>query len=97
MNWLTKPWSASTGVDFQQKRTVRIRNRYDAEERAENLEEMWEVIEEGEMPPWFYTPLHPGAKLTDGEREALRAWLAAAPTGGPPSEDEGHEEEDDDG
>ena len=66
-------------------------NRYDAEERAENFEEMLEVIDDGEMPPWFYTPLHPGAKLTDAERAALRAWLGA----GGPRRDEGEEEDDD--
>jgi hypothetical protein len=72
--------------------------RYDAEERAENFEEMWEVIEEGEMPPWFYTPLHPGAKLSDAERAALRAWLGAGqPGGGRDAADADDEEERDGG
>src|SRR3990172_10477480 len=41
--------------------------RYDAEERGENLEEIAEMLEEGEMPPWFYLPLHPHARLSDAE------------------------------
>jgi hypothetical protein len=53
-------------------------NRYDAEERAEHLEEMFEEVEEGEMPPWFYTPLHPAARLSVQERSLLRDWLRAA-------------------
>ncbi len=28
---------------------------------------------EGEIPLWFYVPLHPGAKLTKFERETLIA------------------------
>ena len=34
-------------------------------------------LEEGEMPLWFYTPLHPEARLSDGEREELLAGLRA--------------------
>lgn len=30
-----------------------------------------EQVKEGEMPLWFYLPLHPSAKLTDAEKLAL--------------------------
>lgn len=30
-----------------------------------------EQVKEGEMPPWFYLPMHPAAKLTDPEKRAL--------------------------
>ena len=60
--------------------------RYDAEERAENLEEIAEVLEEGEMPPWFYLPLHPDARLSDADLAAVRAWT------GPASGEHRHEE-----
>ena len=49
-------------------------NAYDAKERAENLEEAWEEVEEGEMPLWFYVPLHPEARLSDEDKAVLRAW-----------------------
>jgi hypothetical protein len=49
-------------------------NRYDDEEREEKLEEAWEEVEEGEMPLWFYLPLHPEARLSERDRELLRAW-----------------------
>jgi hypothetical protein len=52
--------------------------RYDAEERAEKLVEIGEVVAEGEMPPWFYLPLHPDARLTDADRAVLRGWSEAA-------------------
>jgi hypothetical protein len=28
-------------------------------------------IREGEMPPWFYLPTHPEARLTDAEKKEL--------------------------
>ncbi len=55
-------------------------NRYDAKERAEKVEEIWEEVEEGEMPLWFYLPLHPEAELSESDHAALKAWaLAPAP------------------
>lgn len=30
-----------------------------------------EQVKEGEMPPWFYLPMHPGARLTSTEKQAL--------------------------
>ncbi len=30
-----------------------------------------EQVKEGEMPPWFYRPMHPASKLTDAEKQAL--------------------------
>jgi hypothetical protein len=29
------------------------------------------MIKSGDMPPWFYLPLHPSAKLSDAEKRAL--------------------------
>jgi hypothetical protein len=48
--------------------------RYDREQRAEHREQIAEVLEEGEMPPWFYLPLHPDARLSDADLAAVRAW-----------------------
>jgi hypothetical protein len=28
-------------------------------------------VKPGDMPPWFYLPMHPHAKLTDAEKQAL--------------------------
>jgi hypothetical protein len=49
-------------------------DRYDAKKRRELREEAWEEVDEGEMPLWFYLPLHPDARLSDADRAALRAW-----------------------
>ena len=38
------------------------------------LEEIKEVIDEGEMPLGSYTVIHTNAKLTDAEKQTLTAW-----------------------
>lgn len=49
-------------------------NAYDAKKRRKKLEEVWEEVEEGEMPLWVYLPLHPEARLSDEDESLLRAW-----------------------
>lgn len=57
-------------------------NRLDASERAEALQESWEEVEDGEMPPWFYLPLHPEARLSDVDRALLREWASGVSDSG---------------
>jgi hypothetical protein len=46
--------------------------------RAEHkLEELCEMVKEGEMPLEKYTFLHPSAKLSDAERRRLCEWSSA--------------------
>jgi hypothetical protein len=40
------------------------------QKHAKDVEEQ---IKEGEMPPWFYLPMHPAARLSDSEKQALIA------------------------
>ncbi len=49
-------------------------NRLSTRERVEAMQESWEEVEEGEMPPWFYLPPHPEARLSPEDRELLRRW-----------------------
>jgi hypothetical protein len=51
-------------------------NRYNQKKRDKIIKEIWEEVQEGEMPPWFYLPLHPEAGITDNDRSVLRAWAA---------------------
>ncbi len=37
----------------------------------EDGDDLAEAIAEGEMPPWFYLPLHPDARFTAAEKQAL--------------------------
>lgn len=39
--------------------------------QQEELDEMVEVVREGEMPPWYYAIMHQEAQLSDAEKQAL--------------------------
>lgn len=66
---------------------------HDIEERREHLDssaldqpqrdahEAVETIEEGEMPPEIYLPLHPEARLSESEQAELVRGLRASPAG----------------
>ena len=43
----------------------------------DDAQEAAEMVQEGEMPPWFYLPTHPEAWYTDAERADLIAGLTA--------------------
>lgn len=47
-------------------------------------------LEEGEMPLWFYLPLHPEARLPDSERAALIRGLEATFGSEQPDNGDGH-------
>ncbi len=49
-------------------------NRYTPKKRNHKLEELREEVGEGKMPLWIYPPLHPEARLSDADKEALRLW-----------------------
>jgi hypothetical protein len=57
-------------------------NRLSTREQVEAMHESWEEVEEGEMPPWFYLPPHPEARLTPADMAVLRAWALGSPGGG---------------
>lgn len=57
-------------------------NRLSHEKRVEAMHESWEEIEEGEMPPWFYLPPHPEARLSEEDRQLLRAWSGSTSRSG---------------
>jgi hypothetical protein len=48
----------------------------DEDERQTDLENAWEQVESGEMPPWFYVfPMHPSAKLSQADKDTLKAYF----------------------
>jgi hypothetical protein len=50
----------------------------DEEERLLDMENMWEQVESGAMPKWFYIyPLHLSARLSDADKAVLKAWVDA--------------------
>jgi mono/diheme cytochrome c family protein len=46
------------------------------------VDEMIETIREGSMPPWQYKPAHPGARLSEKEKQDLIRGLQATFGGG---------------
>jgi hypothetical protein len=57
----------------------------DKEAQQLDMENAWDQIEAGDMPPWFYLPMHPTAYLTDKEKAILKSWLLAHKTQQPPA------------
>lgn len=54
-------------------------NRYDAEERADHIEEIGEEVGEGKMPLKSYLLLHRGARLSEEERATIQRWVEGSP------------------
>lgn len=48
---------------------------YSAEDQAEDIEEIWEEIEEGEMPLWYYLIAHSEAELSENDKETIKNWV----------------------
>ena len=65
---------------------------YSEKRRRKKARQVWDEVEEGDMPIASYLLMHPGAKLSGVDRATLRAWSEA--TGGPPEAgDEEHDHE----
>ena len=43
----------------------------------DDITEIYEEVSKGDMPPWFYVPMHPEARVSDAELDALRRWAGA--------------------
>lgn len=52
-----------------------------AEQQSEAKSESWEKVQSGEMPLWFYLPMHPSAKLSAADKTLLQAWATSTSTG----------------
>ena len=43
-----------------------------------DTENIWEQVESGEMPKWFYLyPMHLSARLSDADKTVLKSWVEA--------------------
>lgn len=57
-------------------------NRYDADRRGRKWDEVAEEVGEGNMPLWYYLPLHREATLSDEERTILVEWAESQAAAG---------------
>lgn len=72
-------------------------NQLPEKKQAKRRHESWEEVQEGEMPLWFYLPLHPEAKLSDADKSLLKQWSqqsAASTSGGGGADEPGEDEHD---
>ena len=70
VSWLLA-WDVSEG---REELNFSTWNQYSDKKRMKKLKELVEEVEEGEMPPWFYLPLHPEAHLSSEDRQQLQEW-----------------------
>jgi hypothetical protein len=50
---------------------------YSPKRAAHKLKEICEQVDQGEMPLWYYKPMHPGSKLSADDKTAVCAWTRA--------------------
>lgn len=55
--------------------------RYTPEKARKKIDEILEEVEEGEMPLFYYLPLHPEAELATEDRLAIEEWVSAVNAG----------------
>lgn len=49
------------------------------EKQNHRRKDVWKEVKSGDMPLWFYLPLHAQAKLTGADKTILQAWSEAGP------------------
>jgi hypothetical protein len=74
-SWLVA-WDVRQGRDELNFSTW---DRYPTSDRVKKLKQSWEEVAEGEMPPWYYLPLHRDAVLSSDDRALLRTWALGVP------------------
>ncbi len=59
--------------------------RLTSKKQIKAMKESWEEVEEGEMPPWFYSIPHRDARLSVQDLSILRAWSRSLDTPSTPA------------
>lgn len=74
MSWLVA-WDVREG---REELNFSIWNQYSDKKKQKKFKEIVEEIDENEMPPWFYLPLHPEAWLSPEDNQQLREWATSS-------------------
>jgi cytochrome c551/c552 len=45
--------------------------------KAEQRREIGDSVADGEMPLWYYLPMHPSARLSEADKNILSDWVAS--------------------
>ena len=49
-------------------------DRYEQRRKARKVKEIIKEVQDGDMPPWYYVPVHPEAKLSREDRDIVIGW-----------------------
>ena len=77
------PVSWLVQMDVDEGRSILNFSEWNLPQDAE-LDEIVEVVREGEMPPWQYKPLHPAGRLSSAEQDELARELERTLAADPP-------------
>ena len=58
----------------RQELNFSIWDRYDQRRKARKLKEIVKEVQESDMPPWYYVPVHSDANLSQSDRETIVKW-----------------------
>jgi hypothetical protein len=50
---------------------------YSGSEPSRKLKAIADEIRDGEMPPWYYSPMHRESRLSSSERDLILSWTSA--------------------
>jgi Haem-binding domain len=75
-NETTWPWYSDVApVSWLVQRDVNDGRRHlnftEWDRPQEHAKDVAREVRQGDMPPWFYLPMHPAARLTDAEKQML--------------------------
>ena len=51
---------------------------YNAEKQLSKLDDIRDQIRQGDMPLWYYSLMHPSARIKQNEREKIVSWTAGS-------------------
>ena len=74
VSWLV----ASDVSEAREKLNFSTWNRRTPAQQTKAIQRCWREVERGDMPLWFYLPMHPKARLSEEDRSILRQWADSA-------------------
>lgn len=57
-------------------------------DQAELIENCWKMVNKGDMPLWYYLPMHPDARLSDADKALIQDWAQVAGADGDDEHDD---------
>jgi hypothetical protein len=74
VSWLV----ASDVSGGRQKMNFTTWNRFTPDEQLKKVRAIWNQVEPGDMPPWYYLIEHKNARLSTDDKAILRDWSQSA-------------------